>query len=299
VLSRRGVTLVELLVTMVVGGIALALVAAVSLRQQRVLADLADGAALSGQLRDAAAILPIDLRAVASGAGDIREAGDTSLEVRGTIASAVVCDTTPGGVILAPSSAASDTYAGYGAPPEIGDTAWVFSPADSLERWTPHRVLATGTTAAGDCASLGPVLSDSARGARRPTLGLESLSKSGVVGMPVRVTRALRYSLYRAADGLWYLGERDWNAASLRFNGIQPVSGPFLSPAAGGLLFSYRDTSGAVLVTPVMNTRAVSAVRIELRGQTRNASRAVATVVSIGRRHIDSVSIWVLLRNRR
>src|SRR5262245_17958001 len=94
---RRGVTLVELVVTMAVGGLALSLIAAVCLRQQRVISDLSHAAALTAQLRDAAAILPIDLRALSSGLGDIRDARDTSLEVRATIASAVVCDTARAG----------------------------------------------------------------------------------------------------------------------------------------------------------------------------------------------------------
>jgi hypothetical protein len=218
--------------------------------------------------------------------------------MRATIASAVVCDTVPGGVILAPASAGSETYADYGPTIEAGDTAWVLSTIDSLEAWTAHRVLASGTRAAGDCASLGPILSESARTTRRTMLGLESLSTTGVLGMPLRVTRALRYSLYRAADGLWYLGERDWNVASLRFNSIQPVSGPFLSATAGGLVFGYRDTAGAQLVTPVTDTRIVTAVRIDLRGQTRTAPQAIATARTSGKR-LDSTRVWVLLRNRR
>ena len=81
---RRGATLLELLVTLVIAGIALSLVAAISARQQRVVADLQENAALSSQLGDAISILPIDLGAVSSIAGDIREARDTSIEIRAT-----------------------------------------------------------------------------------------------------------------------------------------------------------------------------------------------------------------------
>ena len=74
---RRGATLAELLVTTTVAGIALALIAAVCLREQRVFTDMSEQHASYAQLRSAEEILPIDLRAASSIAGDIREARDT------------------------------------------------------------------------------------------------------------------------------------------------------------------------------------------------------------------------------
>lgn len=108
----------------------------------------------------------------------------------------------------------------------------------------------------------------------------------------------MRYSLYRASDGDWYLGAREWNPVAVRFNTIQPVSGPFLSPSLGGLAFRYLDTLGSSLATPVVDTRAIALVRIELRGQTKNASRALSAAGPPGKRS-DSLSLVVLLRNRR
>jgi hypothetical protein len=108
----------------------------------------------------------------------------------------------------------------------------------------------------------------------------------------------MRVSLYRAADGAWYVGRRDWNAALSRFNGIQPVTGPFLSAAAGGLAFQYLDSAGGVLATPLANRGAVAAVRIDLRSETRLAPRAFGTGTGRGGHH-DSASVVVLLRNRR
>src|SRR3954465_15712357 len=87
VTGRRGVTLIELLVVIVVAGVALSLIAAISVRQQRTFADLREAAALSGQMRDAAAILPIDLRGVSAAMGDLSDARDTAVELRATIAS--------------------------------------------------------------------------------------------------------------------------------------------------------------------------------------------------------------------
>jgi prepilin-type N-terminal cleavage/methylation domain-containing protein len=297
--GRRGVTLVELLVALMVGGIALGLVASISVREQRIFADLADGAALSGQLRDASAILPIDLRAAATRAGDVREARDTSVELRGTIASAIICDSVGQTLALAPSAAGVQTFSGFETSIDVGDTAWVLSPTDSTGDWLPYRISAVAAVAPGNCAATGPRLNDSGQRASRVGMTLAGASSLGtIIGLPIRVTRPLRFSVYRASDGFWYLGERDWSTANQRFNTIQPVSGPFLSPASGGLMFHYQDSTGAALATPVVDPRTIALVRVDLKGQTRNAARALGSAASTGKR-VDSSTIFISIRNRR
>jgi len=116
-------------------------------------------------------------------------------------------------------------------------------------------------------------------------------------GSVLRVTRPVRYSLYRGGDGRWYLGQRDWNVTSLRFNTIQPVSGPFASAASRGLVFQYVDSTGAALPTPVSDPRAIALIRVDLRGQSRNVMRAFAGQAQ--GKSTDSVHVAVWLRNRR
>lgn len=295
---RSGATLVELLVTMVVAGIALTLITAICLRQQRIFADMADQVASYAQLRDAEAILPIDLRAASSIGGDIRDARDTSLELRGTIASAVVCDTVAHGIVLAPAVANADSYGGYLSTVSAGDTAWVLLVSDSVERWRPFRIGASDAYRAGGCAAQGPRLSNAALTTPRIVLTIDSLSPSAALGAPLRITRPIRYSLYRAADGDWYLGQRDWNVAGARFNSVQPVSGPFLSPASGGLAFRYLDAAGNVLANPVVDTRLIAGIRAEVRSGTKLAVRALGAAAQRGP-HVDSAVVWILVRNRR
>lgn len=296
-MRARGATLVELLVTTVVAGIALTLITAVCVRQQRVFSDMADETAAYAQLRDAEAILPIDVRAVSSVAGDVREARDTSLELRGLIASSVVCDTAARSIVLAPATADAQTYGSFLSTVAVGDTAWVLL-ADSADAWRPFRVGASAAYRAGACAPQGPRLSSQARTTPRVALSLDSLSPAAALGAPLRVTRPIRYSLYHAADGGWYLGQRDWNVASSRFNGVQPVSGPFLSRGAGGLSFRYLDSAGNALGSPVTDTRLIAGVRVDLRSETRFAVRALASAAQRGPR-VDSAALWILIRNRR
>jgi hypothetical protein len=290
--------LLEILVATIVGGIALTLITVLCVRQQRVFSDLIAQSASYSQLRDAEALLPIDVRMASSVAGDVREARDTSIELRGTIASAVVCDTAVGGIVLAPVTTDAYTYAGVVSAISAGDTAWLLVAGDSTGGWHPYRVAASGSYRAGQCAALGPQLVPPALTSSRTLIALDSVSPAALVGAPVRVTRPLRYSLYRGTDGRWYLGQRDWNTVTATFNSIQPVSGPYLSPALGGLALRYLDTAGNALAMPVANTRAIAAVQANLRSDTKSPTRALASSGARGAR-IDSAALWILLRNRR
>jgi hypothetical protein len=297
--ARPGLTLVELLAAVVVGGTVLSIVAAIALRQQRTFVALTGDAALAGQLRDAASMLPIDLRGAAVGAGDLREATDTSIELRQTIASAVACDTLGSMVVLAPAAPGAATFAGAVAPIQVGDTAWLLSPDDSTSGWSPWRVASVASTHAGQCLATGPQLAGSALAAARVALALDSTPPvAGLVGRPLRVTRPIRYSLYRSSDGAWYLGARDWNTATLRFNTIQPVAGPFQPPAVTAPTFRWFDTAGAVLAAPVAHRERVALASIQLRGQTRSVDRVLGSTQTTGPRK-DSVSIAVSVRNRQ
>ena len=295
--QRSGLTLLELMVGLVIGGFALALISAISVRQQRVFSDLAEIAAAGGQLRDAAGILPVDLRGISARLGDVHEARDTAIEFRATIASALVCDSAPAGLVLAPVGDSVSSL-GFGETAvAIGDTAWLLNAADSNADWRAFRVSSVASIRGGSCASLAPALTAAERALTRVVVALDSAPQStAAIGMPIRFTRSLRYSLYRASDGAWYLGERDWNAVTARFNTVQPVAGPFLSPAQRGLLLRYADSTGRDLGAPVGDTRNIVMVRMELRAATPHSMRALAA--SGAAKRTDSLIVAVLLRNR-
>jgi hypothetical protein len=292
------VTLVELIVAMTVGGVALALIAIISLRQQRLYADIADRAALTGQLRQASAVLPIELRGASPSSGDIRDARDTVIELRSTIATAVVCDTIAGSFALAPAIAGATAFAGFLTPIAAGDTAWIFARGDSADTWIPYPVSSVSSVTPGACGPLGPKMSTAARATARVGLRLSAPGPiANGTGSVTRVTRPVRYSLYRGGDGRWYLGQRDWNVAAMRFNTVQPVSGPFLSASSRGLVFQYLDSAGTVLPVPVTDPRSISLIQVDLRGQSRNVMRAFATGPQ--GKSTDSARIAIAVRNRR
>lgn len=283
-IARRGLTLAELLIAMTVGGVVLAIVASLSIREQRLFSEIAERNALRAQLRDAASVLPMDLRALWPAGADIRDARDTSIEFRATLGVGVVCDTVGGRLTLAPSLGGVATLAAFQTPPDSGDTAWVLS-TTADDSWNPRRVVGQATVAGAACATPGPVLADSARSRSRIALVVDSV-RGISVGSPVRVTRLLRYSLYRASDGGWYLGQKQFNAALARFDAIQPVAGPFLSAAQRGMAFVYFDSAFNQLSVPVGALSSIAMIRLELRGETPGKRR-------------DSAIVGVAMRNRR
>jgi len=83
-------------------------------------------------------------------------------------------------------------------------------------------------------------------------------------GTPLRVTRHERWLFYRASDGRWYLGFRDWNAASARFNTSQPIAGPFVRALRSGQRSGFRfyDSLGNALVPDGTNEGGIARVRV-------------------------------------
>ena len=114
-LRRAGVTLVELLVALSLGGVVLAVAAGSMLRQQRAVrwVDGLTGAEL--QLRPVLRLLADELEPLDAGVGDLAagQASDSSLELRAVVAASLTCDSA-GTVTLVPETQASPPLA---APP--------------------------------------------------------------------------------------------------------------------------------------------------------------------------------------
>ena len=292
---RSGFTLIETMVVLVLGGLVLGLVMQVGVTLQRQFERAGARIGEAVQLREAAAILPLDLRSLSAPAGDIAagEARDSSLEIRATIASAIVCAIDGEKVLLA-----FPGYESRDAPsrlPQLGDTLWLLDDAALQERWRPHLVHSidgTGTCAA-DGDGDGVVRWEGFLLAHALRVGIGAGS-GALVGSAVRVTRPERISFYRAADNAWYLGLRDWNGATARFNPVQPVSGPYHTPRGAaqsdaGLSFRYFDSLGAVIPSGATDTRRITRIEVSLRAA---ASGKVSAPT-------DSLTIAVALRNRR
>jgi prepilin-type N-terminal cleavage/methylation domain-containing protein len=260
--KRPGYTLVELLVALGVGALVVGLGAMIGFRHQRFHRDVVIAVERADEIDEMVALMPISLRSIAPGEGDIAPgaARDTSLEFRATIASAVVCDSGSSTVLLAPAGV-SPQLSSLLDRPATGDTAWFLDSSGATESWAARPI-----TAVFDSSAVCRVGSSATFGlSQRASIALRlaaALPRSSCV---VRVTRPWRYSLYRASDGSWYFGAKDWNASLGRFNTIQPVAGPLVSAAAGGLRFRYLDSLGAPLPVLPPDTRRIASIEVAVR----------------------------------
>lgn len=280
--ARLAFTLVEVLITLALGALVVGMVVSVGARLQHRLLDASARLSITEQLASAAELLPLDLRAASPVLGDIVEARDTSLQLRATTGTGVVCGGSGTSMLVA-------FYLGPGGRSLIptaspGDTLWLLVDADSLEQWRPFRI--TGTRrVSGSCSALGATSAQLFDVARLWAADLRD-SAGARPGAFLRITRPVRYSFYRAGDGRWYLGAHSWNVASARFNVVQPLAGPYASPLQGGTGFRYFDASGAALPLGAADGRRVARVEAQLVAD-------VAAQVAI-----DTARMVVALRNR-
>lgn len=291
-IARRGTTILELLVALVAGAIVVAAVTRLYVGQERAARALLAGARDEARLREAAAILPVTLRAIAPGEGDIPPglASDTAVELRETIGSAVVCDAAPGYLTLPDDSDDATTLGAYLSRPDVGDTAWLLGPRDSTgaRRWVG---LGIADVSSARCA-VGGAIAAGLPGVRLTT-SRDPAAAGVAVGAPARVTRRARFSLYRAGDGGWWLGYRTWSVVAGRLATVQPASGPYASPALAGAPFRYFDSAGSELATPVLATARIARIDVRLRP----ARGAGEPPIPPGTRR-DSLRMSIALRNR-
>ena len=294
---RVGFSLVELCVTLAVGGLVLLLVVILGVREQRAHESVGQLLGALAPLREGTSIVPVDLRALAPGAGDVLEASDTALDIQATIGGGVVCATTPQSVALVPHAIRDFTLSSLSSMPELGDSLRLLAASDSTERWIAVGVrsasLMTNACAGDRSFAIDPTEQMS------PALVLallDTIPPNVGAGTPVRVTRRERYSIYRAGDGAWYLGLREWNGASARFDVVQPLSGPFASPLASGTGFRFIDSLGSAAVP---DTRAIRGVELTLVAASPRGVRIPGMATTRMGTRTESTTVLVTPRNGR
>ena len=248
--SRRGVTLIELLLALVLAALVSAMaVAALAATERNIRRSLvASGDRRS--LHEADLILAGELRATS---GDsLRLRGDTAVEFLGLVGTSVVCSADDSVIILPPAETSSGIpYSLWRLAPDSGDLVAVFdtsrggqwrsSPADSVTSRTGGAACSpsSGLISAADSVALLPV---SRIRLRRP------LGSSPSPGDPVRIVRRARYTLLRGADRQWTLSYRRCG-----LNGgcgtSQPVVGSLASASDSGVVFVWDALTSVLSVT--------------------------------------------------
>jgi prepilin-type N-terminal cleavage/methylation domain-containing protein len=309
---RAGFTLVELIITMVLVSFVAGAIVKLLLRQGRFYNSTTDLIQTRQQIRQAAAMLPSDLRGIATGAGDLTKTdiyamSDSSLEFRSVFGSSIVCVNSGGKLSTVPRVLAKGSaMTNWNALPSVGDSILVYNDSTSIastdDAWTRHQItLVTAVT--GNVASGCPTSSGLTQAADLTTsnpsyqLTLSPAASSKIlVGSGMRFFKRVHYSVYQAADGKWYLGFFDCKTGRVPVcNTLQPLAGPFQPYAVSGtsgVQFAYYDSTGAVTT----NRSLVARVSLVVRGQGAGQLNLTGDGATTFR---DSLRIEVGLRNRK
>jgi hypothetical protein len=243
---RRGTSLAEILVVILLLAVIGSATLGVVIRQERFYRRQADVLDARAQLRDAAAVLQSELRALSPADGDIYAASASAIEFRATLAQSAICtiDAARRTITIPPEHlAAGVPITWIGTQPEAGDTVLVLATDSAGNGWRRH-VLVAGPSYVGTCPTASGLTTTTAEAAGALTLALSPPLDAAVApGAIVRIVRRARYELYRASDSRWYLGYQDCLATrATPCNVVQPVSGPF---APLGIQLAYLDAAGS------------------------------------------------------
>lgn len=261
--SRRGLTLVELLVATALFGIIAGALLSLVARAERQAGRIGARAGARRVARDAAAGLAGALRELAPGSGDLLVASTSEVQLRATVAVSVLCgiDAARSTVVIAPPAGAGPALASWIAAPRVADTVLFWAetpgaPGDSLSPATPgwrEHVLGADAGSGAMCDPAAGIDGAAPPGSAVALRLVVPLSSDVALGAPVRVLRRTRWALYRGGDGLFYLGAADCVPARVTpCATIQPVSGPY---PAGGVTLAYLDSAGRAATDPARAAR--------------------------------------------
>ena len=281
---RVGVTLIELVLVLVVGG----LIATVAFRtfrsQQRSVGGTVALAEMRAQLRQGLHVLASELRAISPADGDVLAWTRTGIVLRSVIGSSVVCrresDTT---LVLPPLGVEhGDGPTSWLTMPQPGDSLRVLDEARELsasdDAWPAYEIYSLAPVAAGEECTRWPGDGPGPAPTLRIRLGGEARVPSTVsVGASIRIFRPARYELYRSGDGSWYLGASECRAGRLpACSTIQPVSGPYRPLRRGGegsgLELAYFDRFGDELDPDLADARHIARIDVTVRAESMPSS---------------------------
>jgi prepilin-type N-terminal cleavage/methylation domain-containing protein len=270
---RRGFTLVEVLIAVVLLGIVMASLYRVLINNQRTYQAQSQRIDLQQNIRAAVAILPAELREIDATDNDIRAMSATSITIRAMRYLGIVCTTPVLGGLVTPVPVTIRSTPFWGARDIVvaTDSMLVYydgNPDTRLDGKPGRTIMLNLGVGVG--------------------FPLPNIAGAIPLGAPLRGFETVTYQLYQpAGDTSYYIGMQPAGGT------LQPLIGPVLS---NGLSFAYYDSTGAVTGDPKRVARIDFVVRARtaqpLRSETGTGTSTLANAV-------DSLSASVALRNNR
>ena len=327
---RRGMTLVEIMIALVLLGIVSGVIMRVVTRQQRFYQGVNQIMTQRGQLRQGISVVPVDLRSLSSIGHDLIAVSDSSIEFDMNIGTGVVCNVTSNSQIALPplvlASGATLTTFAPGVTFSQGEidrgiTVYVYNDSSSVgnfdDRWQKFRLTAMDQASTSECLAT-PFTSVLDAGQKRfvltlsDTAGFVDVVTGGPVsqyigrGAPVRIMKRARYALFQHSDSKWYLGYSDYDRTHGAYDPLTPVSGPYEayatgSGAASGFMFRFYDVDGAEIASGAAELQRERIARIDIIARARTAGNVRAAGIQAGanQQYRDSLAVSVMLRNRQ
>jgi hypothetical protein len=240
--DRRGATVAELAVALLLAGVAAAIGGGVLVAAERRSRRDASDSIAAQTTRETMHILAAAIASARWGSVAVR--GDTALDLDSHVGISVVCASSPHEIVLpAHRTTRAEPWTVWRLPPEPLDLVAIW---DSTGVWRMATVDSVSGTLGGGCAAGGafPSLEDSVAGAPLTRLRITT-PLTFTLGAPVRVYRPERWTIYRGGDRQWWFGQRRCPMGEC--GAAQPVSGPLSPPADSGLRFR-QQSSGEVSV---------------------------------------------------
>jgi prepilin-type N-terminal cleavage/methylation domain-containing protein len=292
-LGRRGYSIIELLIALVLLSMVSAAIYKVLVNNQRLYLAQTQTIDLNQNMRAAVAILPAEFRELDAADGDIQAMTATSITIRAMRQLAFVCLTPPlgGGIGQLTLTVRKTPMYGTRQTFSVNDSLLIYWEGNPLTRsddqWllgqiktvVPGPVCTQDTLAA---VNQGYTLTLQPQWINNPALNVANAITRGA---PVRGFDNVTYSVYQSpTDNTWYLGQTNTSAGG----GVQPVIGPLIG--ANGVTFSYYDSIGTVTAVPT----SVAQIQILLRARTASPIRNASGVQAF---KVDSIVTRVALRN--
>jgi prepilin-type N-terminal cleavage/methylation domain-containing protein len=314
--ARRGFTLTELMIVVVLMGVIGTALTLLLMRQQRFHRAVVSITDSRARMRDVSTILPTDLRSISTAADDILDFTTSSIQFRAYIGTAVVCRFRTLRIVEIPPRMLSSkvVLTSWINPPGPGDIAYLYNDGDDDgnfdDEWDRHviedTVSSTNPEWCDDAQT--PKFTEAADdGERRYRITLTADADTVRVkrGGVIRFAREVKYSAYQAADNQWYVGyqtcEPNANPALAGVCGTTellagPIKAATTDTTTSGLFFVMYNKSG-VRITDPASTDTIARVSVGIRTFSESMRQASSTSLSTMTGG-DSLRFVIGFRNR-